>query len=156
MIKDKIIRTLSEAASGLKLLDDGFFVIGASAIILSGTDIGNTGDIDIIVSSHDADKLKKIWKDKIESNPQLKDSDLFKSNFGRYKFLEMDIEIIGDLLIFRDGRWTEVKVQEYTLTDINGLSVKIPTIKDQERILQLFGREKDMVRLELIKDAGLL
>ena len=153
MIKEKIIRTLEEAIPGLAMLEDNFFVIGASAIILSGIEIGNTSDIDILTSARDAEKLKKVWKDKIEANPLMKESDLFKSDFSRYNFTEMDVEIQGDLVIYKENRWMEVNVHKYTSVEINNLPIKIPTIEDQMRILLLFGREKDMKRLELIQNA---
>ena len=155
MIKEKIIRTLHEATSGLNSLEDDFFIIGASAIILSGIKIGETNDIDILTSVHDADKLKNAWKDKIEKNPQLKESELFRSDFSRYNFSEMDIEIQGNLHVYKENRWVEVKIGQYTPTTIGDLSLKIPTIDEQIRILQLFGREKDMKRLHLIRNAGL-
>ncbi|MBB4037511.1 hypothetical protein GGR21_003428 [Dysgonomonas hofstadii] len=152
MIREKIIRTLNEATPGLELLEDDFFVIGASAIILSGIEIGNTNDIDILTSTRDSAKLKKIWNDKIENNPLMKESELFKSDFSRYSFSEMDIEIEGDLLVYKENHWLEVNVHKYVSIEINNLFIKIPTIEEQMRILRLFGREKDMKRLKLMQN----
>ena len=150
MVKTKITDTLKAAREGLACLKDDFFIIGACSTILSGIDIGNTNDIDILVTTEDADKLRSVWRDKIEENPPLKESELFKSNFTRYNFPKMYIEAMGDLLIFKNGNWEKVTVNHYTTTAIDGFEIKIPTIEEQIRILQLFGRKKDMERLSLI------
>jgi len=150
MVKTKITDTLKAAKEGLACLKDDFFIIGACSTILSDIDTGNTNDIDILVTSEDADRLKPVWKDKIEKDPALKESELFKSNFTRYNFPKMDIEVLGDLLIFKNGNWEKVAVNHYATIDIDGFTIKIPTLEEQIRILHLFGRKKDLERLDII------
>ncbi|MDH6309358.1 hypothetical protein M2451_002756 [Dysgonomonas sp. PFB1-18] len=150
MRRTKIQDTLTEAIPALLTLQDDFFIIGASAAILSGIEIGDTGDIDILSSTADAQRLKQLWDEKMVTNPQMKESHLFRSDFARYSFSLMDIEVMGDLYLCSEGAWKKIEVQEYTCFGIDGLQIKVPTIAEQIRILDLFGRPKDQQRREII------
>lgn len=150
-MREKIIKTLHHASDGLKTIDDNLYIIGSSALILSGIDVGETADIDILTTSANSNKLQYLWKDKMEAVPKMKEDDLFTSNFARFNFPLMDIEVMGDLKIWKGDSWLAVSVNEYTTLTFGQLSVRIPTIEEQLRILYLFDREKDRKRIELIK-----
>jgi len=149
---EKIRLTLKDAIPGLKQLQDEFYIIGSAAIALSGVGIADVKDIDILTSSCDSDLLKELWKDKYVITPPLKDSDRFRSEFARFGFPEMDVEALGDFEIRINGEWTPMRVNEYEQVEIDGYPIKIPTKQDMIRILQLFNREKDHKRIELIKE----
>ena len=151
-IKDKIFSTLKESYPTLKQLKDDFYIIGASALILSGIEIENTSDIDILVSERDAVWLRKEWENKsinfIPSN-----SFLFRSNYSRYEFPNMDIEIIGSLEVKKEGVWKPVIIKDFIIFNTDEFKIKIPTIGEQVRILIFFGRKKDLDRLDLIQNS---
>jgi len=148
-IKEKIFSALKESYPTLKQLKDDFYIIGASALILSGIEIENTSDIDILVTERDAVWLRKEWENKsinfIPSN-----SVLFRSNYSRYEFPDMDIEIIGSLKVNKEGIWKPLVIKDFIIFETDEFQVKIPTIEEQVRILILFGRKKDLDRLDLI------
>jgi hypothetical protein len=150
-IKEKIFSALKESYPTLKQLKDDFYIIGASALILSGIEIENTSDIDILVTERDAVWLRKEWENKsinfIPSN-----SVLFRSNYSRYEFPDMDIEIIGSLEVNKEGVWKPVIIKDFIIFDTDEFQIKIPTIEEQVRILIFFGRKKDLDRLDLIQN----
>lgn len=150
-INEKIVKVVTESYPTLKLLKDDFFVIGSSALILTGIEAGNTSDIDILTSNRDADFLREIWKDKQIKAHTPKRSDLFRSNFSRYKFDILDIEILGELEVNKNNRWEKLIIQEFTTITNKEIQIKIPTLKEQERIFKWFGREKDIIKAELIQ-----
>lgn len=149
-IKDRINQTLISIAAGLQEINSEFCIIGASAMILSGIEIGETSDIDLLTTDMNASKLQHLLKAYMEVAPETKEDDLFHSNFARFNFPLMDIEIMGDLQIKKNNIWQPVCVQEYQEIFIGDLLVRIPTIEEQRRILSLFGREKDLKRLLLL------
>jgi len=149
-IKDRINQTLISIAAGLQEINSEFCIIGASAMILSGIEIGETSDIDLLTTDMNASKLQHLLKAYMEVAPETKEDDLFHSNFARFNFPLMDIEIMGDLQIKKNNIWQPVCVQEYQEIFIGDLIVRIPTIEEQRRILSLFGREKDLKRLLLL------
>lgn len=150
-IKSKIHSVLGEAYSELKLLQNDFFIIGSAALILSGVGISNTNDIDILVSDKDAGNLKMVWKDRIDRNYITQRDDLFRSDFSRYRFGMLDIEAMGNLEVNKNGTWTPLKVYEFVTYPLNDIQIKMPTIKEQKRILNFFGREKDKEKIKLIE-----
>ena len=149
-MKNRILATLTEASEGLKLLDDDYYIIGSSALILSGIDIGITHDIDILTTSHNSDILQKAWNNKLIENPGMKESDLFKSNFACFQFRKMQIEAIGNLNVFKESQWIPLNINDYNIFTLNDLKIKIPTLTEQIRILNLFGRSKDLLRISII------
>ena len=149
-IKDKITQSLASITVELQEISPDFYVIGASAMILSGIEVGETADIDILTTEMNSCKLQHLLKTYMEISPETKEDDLFRSNFARFKLPLMDIEVMGDLQIKKNDIWQSVCVKEYKEIFIGNLIIKIPTIEEQKRILSLFGREKDLKRILIL------
>ena len=149
-IEEKISYTLGEASHSLRLLKDSFYIIGSAALSISGFKLDEMHDIDILVSARDADFLGKEWGNRFIKGNITKDDELFASKFTRYKFSVLDIEIMGELKVNKNGIWERLEITECKSIDKGGFEIKIPTLEEQKRILQLFGRVKDMQRLKLI------
>ena len=150
--KEKIIQTLKEALPTLKNLKDNFYIIGSTALLLSDIKIDNISDIDILTTENDAEFLRTEWENRIIKNHVLIDSELFSSKFSRNRFSVLDIEILGGLKINIKGEWTKLEIFEYITVTIDNFDIKIPTLKEQKRILSLFGRKKDIDKLNKIEE----
>lgn len=147
---ERIIKILSEIQEDLALLKDNYYLIGSSALMLSGIPIDPPKDIDLLLSKNDALFLQEKWADKINPQHIPKDGQLFRSTFTRYDFETMTVEIMGDLEIFSNGIWRQLKIEAYSFFELDDYAFKIPTLKEQLRILHLFGREKDVKKIEAI------
>jgi hypothetical protein len=149
-IRDRISEVLSELQPGLAQLHDDYYIIGASALVLSGVAVPETADIDLLTSAEDADRLKEIWKDyRREYHPKGKQK--FRSNFARFNFTLMDVEVMGDLEVFLDTSWERLKVHHFTHHQVKETVIKIPTLQEQIRILKLFNRPKDLEKVKWIE-----
>ena len=95
--------------------------------------------------------MRNIWQDKRVKEYVPKQSDLFCSNFARYNFGALDIEVLGELKVQKNNIWERLIIQDYTIVSNDGFEVKIPTTKEFERILKLFGRKKDLLKLDLLE-----
>ncbi len=151
-MKDQILSTLAEATEGLNLLNGDYYIIGSSAIILSGIDVGITHDIDILTNSYNSNVLRTEWNDKLVKDPSMKESNLFKSDFACFQFSEMQIEVLGDLKVFKGNCWVHLDVNDYNVLKLNDMEFKIPTLTEQIQILNLFGRKKDIHRIDIINE----
>jgi hypothetical protein len=149
-VKEKIIAVLKEAHPAFIQLQDEFFIIGSSALILSGVPVRDTKDIDLLTSSRDAKRLKTLWKEK-KMNYHPVEINRFKSDFARFHFGLLDIEVMADLEVYSKGQWRKVTVNNFRTVPLNLFQIKIPTLADQVRILQLFGRPKDADKIALVK-----
>lgn len=149
-IKEKITQAIASISNELQKITPEFYIIGASAMILSDIEIGETLDIDILTTEANSSKLQHLLNRYMEIAPKTKEDDLFRSNFTRFNLPLMDIEVMGNLQIKKNNIWQSVCVHEYKEVSIGDLIIKIPTIKEQKRILYLFGREKDLKRISIL------
>jgi hypothetical protein len=150
-IKEKIHALLKEINTDLALLNDPFYVIGASALILSGVEAENTFDIDLLTSAGDAGLLKGLWKDRLLDTYTPADGHQFRSSFGRFGFEQLDVEVMGDLEVCRNGEWIPLKVEEPVKISGDGFEVHVPSLAEQKRILHFFGRPKDHQKIGWIE-----
>jgi hypothetical protein len=148
-LRENILHVLSELQPSLKLLKDDCFLIGASALLLSGIEIEHTSDIDLLTSANDALLLRKAWNSHWKDY-QPEEKKRFRSDFARYNLGVLDVEVMGALEVESEGEWFPIHVRDYVTFREEAIEIKIPTLKEQASILKLFGREKDIKKLALI------
>lgn len=149
-IKERIIETLAEIGDCLRNVEAEWCIIGASAMILSGIQITETFDIDILTTDRGADEFQHSLREYMEINPVTKEDELFRSNFARFKLPLMNIEAMGNLQVKKDNVWHDVHVNSLHYLQVGDLIVNVPTISEMKRILWLFGRKKDLERIRLL------
>ena len=150
-MRREIEKVVSRISLDLQTLKDNCFVIGSCALILSGIPIEKTFDLDLLVSNEDAEQLKLIWTDRMRENYEPSDKNLFRSNFARFNFGELDVEVMGDLKVLHNNEWKILQVDNWIEISIGEYKIKIPTLEEQRRIFYLFGREKDKLKGRLIE-----
>jgi len=150
-MKKKIDRVLSFLSPDLQALKDNYFVIGSCALILSGVPIEKTFDLDLLVSHDDAEQLKSVWAYRRREEYEPFDQNLFRSNFARFDFGELDVEIMGDLRVLNNNEWKTLHIKDWVEVSVEEYKIKIPTLEVQRRIFFLFGREKDKLKAKLIE-----
>ena len=149
-IPEKIKQSIAILSDDLSKLQDPVYIIGSSALVLAGIPLEKTDDIDLLTSHRDAEYLKNHWQGNRLGEYSPKDADKFRSNFGRFQWEKILVEVMGDLEVFDNGEWKKLQINDYFEISINQLSVRIPTLKEQGRIFRLFGRPKDLVKAEII------
>ena len=150
-IKERIIQTLIEIADKFQKIESEWCIIGSSAMILSDINLQDTSDIDILTTKAGSNELQHLLREYMETTPETKEDELFRSNFSRFKLPLMDLEVMGGLQVKRNGRWQDVDVEDFYELSIGTMTVKIPTLDEQKRLLLLFGRDKDLKRIKLFK-----
>jgi hypothetical protein len=148
--KQKLEKALQQITGFEQHLYDDYCFIGSAALLMAGVEIDSFADIDILTSSRDADRLKTLWNDKLDSNHRFKDNSFFRSNFARFDFEDISIEVMGDLEIFINSQWEKLEINQCQDVKIGNQFFKIPTLEEQKRILLTFGRTKDIKRVEMI------
>lgn len=149
-IEDQINQTLNQISTQLEPILPHSYIIGGTALILHGIPIVSTSDIDILTTHDSAEALKNNLSKYRDTNYVTKNDDLFQSNFARYNLPLMDIEVMSNLKVCKHGIWMPVEVLDFVEISQGDLTIKIPTITELLRILTLFGREKDLKRIQLI------
>lgn len=128
---------------------DPWCLIGSAAALLLGADV-SVADVDVLTSRADAQTLMTAWAARRESAPSLVDGEKFRSHFARFRFPGAPVEVMGALELHVDGRWQAVVPGKLVLAGMNGLAVPVPCIDDQIRLLESFGRDKDLRRVSAL------
>lgn len=125
-------------------------VIGSAAALLAGADV-SVADVDLLVSREDAERLMVLWSDRREHVYEPAGAERFRSHFARFRFPGLPVEVMGGLELNQGDGWKPVQAGRLTLVGLNGLAVPVPSVDDQIRILESFGREKDHQRATLLR-----
>ncbi len=151
-MKERIEALLNFISPDLQELNVDYLVIGSCALVLAGVHVDEIKDLDLFTTSWDVDQLKKVWANRIRKEFRPAHTELFRSNFARFDFGEMDVEVMGNLEVFRDHQWVSLKVSDVNAIEIGNLKVKIPTLEEQKRIFYFFGRTKDILKAKRIEN----
>src|SRR5688572_4987852 len=128
-LHDRIVSTLLEASPAFRFPKDDCFIIGAAALVLAGVHLDHTPDIDLLTSRRDAESLLTLWKNKaVPYQPESRE--LFQSTFGRFRFAQMDIEVMGDLKVNQSGIWNKLQVVDYFSIEIGDVQWKAATLQE--------------------------
>lgn len=128
---------------------DPWIVIGSAAACLAGAQV-EVADLDVLTSTRDAQSLIDHWHERLLATDSPRDADRFRSLFARFEF-PLPVEIMGDLELASPGGWVPVRVGEIDTADVDGVGVPIPSIAEQIRMLDQFGRPKDGRRAAILR-----
>jgi hypothetical protein len=129
---------------------DPWVIIGSAAAALAGADVV-VADLDVMSSVDDAERLKGLWKSRLNTSYEPAGAALFRSHFARFDFPGMPVEVMGGLELYRDGTWQPVQVGEIVHVAWAGVQVPIPTSSEQILMLERFARPKDLLRTQLLR-----
>jgi hypothetical protein len=129
---------------------DAWVVIGSAAVALAGAPV-EVADLDLLTSHADAERLIALWGAELDSAYQPAASDRFRSRFARFLFPGMAVEVMGGLELHAAQGWVPVQVHDIEHVACAGLAVPVPSRAEQIRILESFGRPKDLQRAQLLR-----
>ncbi len=150
-VSPALYRTLAQIVPDLYVhCVDPWCLIGSAAALLVGADVG-VADVDVLVSRDDAERLMSLWASLRDEHHAPADADRFRSHFARFGFPGMPVEIMGGLELGGTSGWQPVSAGRLTLAGVDGLAVPVPSVTDQVRILEGFGRDKDRHRAAALR-----
>jgi hypothetical protein len=129
---------------------DTWVVIGSAAAVLAGAKV-EVADLDLLTSVEDADRLIDAWHAKRDPLYAPAASERFRSRFARFHFPGMPVEVMGGLELNGAYGWQPVQVNGIVQVACAGVSVPIPTRIEQIRVLESFGRPKDLQRAQYLR-----
>jgi hypothetical protein len=129
---------------------DPWVVIGSAACALAGAAV-DVADLDLLTSAADAERLIALWPSRLDTSYTPAGADRFRSRFARFQFPGMPLEVMGGLELHDADGWRAVRVNDVVHVNIADIAVPIPSRAEQIRILESFGRPKDLARAELLR-----
>lgn len=133
-----------------RLCRDPWTLIGSAAARLAGTDVA-VADLDVLTSVRDAEALIGHWQTRRDDTYVPHGEERFRSRFARFRFPGLPVEVMGGLELCGEHGWEPVRVDRIVTLDAGGLAVPIPAVAEQIRVLQGFGRPKDLQRAALLR-----
>lgn len=151
-MNDPLQQTLHEALPDLqRLCVDPWVLIGSAAARLVGADV-EVADIDVLTSAGDADRVAEHWQARRETQYEPAGAERFRSRFARFRFSGLPLEVMGGLQLHDDAQgWVPVWAGETLLVTCGALRIPVPRMVEQIRILESFGRPKDLQRAALLR-----
>jgi hypothetical protein len=150
-MNDPLQKTLQEALPDLqRLCTDPWVLIGSAAARLVGADV-DVADIDVLTSAADAGCLAEHWQARREARFEPAGAERFRSRFARFRFAGLPLEVMGGLQLHEARGWVPVLAGETMLALCGSMQVPVPRIAEQIRILESFGRPKDLQRAALLR-----
>jgi HD superfamily phosphodiesterase len=143
--------TLKKFADTLTGAEVKYFIIGSSGLKIRGLDVGNTG-IDIITSKKGVEIIENNFKDFIQSPVSYVNNDRYRTWFGKFAVNGFDVEVMGDLEMNKEGKWTKPKKPKEFLFPINGTNIILVNLNDELRIYDELGLEIPKERIEKIRN----
>jgi hypothetical protein len=129
---------------------DPWVLIGSGAAWLAGASV-TVADLDVLTSRRDAETLIGHWQARLQTTQASAGAERFRSRFARFGFPGLAVEVMGGLEVSAETGWQPVAVAETVMVDVAGLDVPTPSVAEQIRVLESFGRPKDLQRATLLK-----
>jgi hypothetical protein len=144
-LQDGLI-AVGEAARDLR---DPWWIFGGAAMALYGLTDLHVPDIDVLCSPRDARALLSALDGEVIPDPG---EGLFRSAvFGRAPDQPILVEVMADLET-RDGAdWVEVAFASRRRVFVEDTPLFVPDIRDHIALYRLFGRPKDLARVEQLE-----
>jgi hypothetical protein len=150
-ISPRLLATLATALPAMaQAFRDPWWVIGSAAMRLGGIGRLEPADVDLLCSAGDAERLIAAWQEHVDTAYTPYGDDRFRSCFARFRHLPVPLEVMGDLQVRVGSDWQPVRVGASQQVRCDGHAIAIPTWREQIRILRLFGRDKDLAKVDLI------
>ncbi len=111
MIPRQVLRVLVILAEKLDASNTNWAVDGGTNLALQGIDIV-PNDIDVLTDEAGAYGIARLFSDRVVSPASFKTSRKYDSHFGRLEVEGISIEVMGDLRVFRRGRWLSIMTPE--------------------------------------------
>ena len=146
----KIGLLLPQIYPALEAVSGDYCIIGSAALLLSGIQLP-VHDLDILTSLAGAERLKATWRRWKDESYKPQEPERFRSNFGRFNFEELPVEVMGDLEVCRNGIWEKVLAKDIRTVFVDGKLVSLPGLLEQKRILLQLGRAKDLQKAAMIE-----
>lgn len=144
--RPRLADTLELIAKEAPRFEDEWWIIGSAAAALSGAEIAEVRDVDLLLSERDASHLVMRWFAAPKTSTGA--SGQFRSaTFARFEHGPIAIEAFGGFEMKVRGRWRPAM----PLTREARGNVYTPSIAEQISLLEAMGREKDKERIKALR-----
>jgi len=148
-VTPELAQTLAMAAARAADAVEPWWIIGSAAVLLHGGHVGRVKDVDLLMSASDADAFLRRAGVSARGGEA---SDRFRSKiFGNWAGPPVPVEVFGGFEAKVGGVWREVQLTSRDPVSVGGAQVFVPSVPELIRLLNSFGRPKDLDRVLLLQ-----
>ena len=142
-------QTLDRLVHILTVTEDPWWILGSAAIYLKGFDPGQIGDIDVLLSEADA---QRVMSDQgLDNNRdgwtgRYRSAYVLRPNLG-----EMPVELLAGYDIFQDNVWRPVWPLSRIAITYKRNEIFVPSDEELMSIFEQLGRAKDFDRIRAMQ-----
>ena len=142
-------QTLERLVHVLTVTEDPWWILGSAAMYLKGYDPGHIGDIDVLLSEADAQRVMSVQalnNDSDGGTPRYRSTYVLRPHLGK-----VPVELLAGYEIFQNPDWYPVwPLSRIALTYRNN-EIFVPSDKELISIFERLGRTKDFDRIRAIQ-----
>lgn len=147
-LETEVVLRFVDLAQMMSVAKDDWCIIGGAALVLWGVPGVSVRDIDVILSTRDAQQiLGGVTRD----TPALHDSGLFRSTYYTQVGSGIEFDFMADFSVNSGGEWVAVAPKPTYRIQFGDYPILLPSREELRRVLKLFGRPKDIERLKLLE-----
>jgi hypothetical protein len=139
------LRTLEGVAEALKGTHHDWWLFGGAAVALHGLDI-EIADVDVVMAESDLRRV--IDRLGIAANDQGSVDRIRSDVWARWTALPLGVDLTAGLQVRAAGGWIRIAPKTRETVMVEGLALYVPARRELIEILRLFGRSKDLERVE--------
>ena len=121
-----------------------YCIVGSVSLFLEGVPV-EPSDIDVLTTKASAFKIDELLSSHRVLECKLRESNNFRSYFGKYKIDCIDVEIMGELQIRKNGKWSKPLIPssiETKYVTVDGEKVRIAKLKETYKFCKEIGKKK--------------
>ena len=146
-IESKMLEAIKLIASFLSS-NENWAIDGSASLALQGIDL-KPNDIDVLTDENGAYEIQTLLSDYLETPVRHISNDKYDSHFGTVVINEIRVEIMGDLRVFREDRWSDPQnPRNCNIKVVNLEGIRVPVVSLESQIstgylLERVRRNKD-------------
>jgi len=121
---------LRQIARRLEKAGVAYKVVGGASAALHGVPVP-VKDLDIETDAEGAYRFQALFADHVVESVALRESEVYRSHFGRFDFEGVAVEVIGDVHRWEAGGWVPTAAATETTVDLDGVPVRVSWLEEE-------------------------
>jgi hypothetical protein len=131
---------------------DPWWIIASAACVLHGAGPLEVGDVDVLLTLEDARHILPTLGLAVRPGPE---HPRFRSEvLGTWRGPPLPVDFLAGFSVHAAERWRAIAPATREAIDIGGATVYVPARDELRRIIECFGRPKDLERARLLAGLG--
>jgi len=149
MLPKKHFKVLKKLATGLDHDGVNWVVTGSTSFCLQGVPV-SPNDIDIQTDESGAYEFEALFEGYVVKPVEFSATEKIKSHFGQFRIDGLQVEVMGAVQKFYDGKWEEpIDIDRYRKSvKFRGVEIPVLKLSYEAKAYRRFGRIETAKKLE--------